>query len=135
MKFKEVESEYTFVAEKKMPSGMTARITFYGDYWDDQKTAEFNIFLVVFKKRKQISELYLKSTGKDGLKTLFFAKKAVFDFEKFIVEKYGRCHEKMFINIGWDDNQRRDLYYRGLKKYGYDFNFFYGRKVLSKRIK
>ena len=68
-------------------------------------------------------------------KTLFFAKKAVLDFEKFIVEKYGRCHEKMFINIGWDDNQRRDLYYRGLKKYGYDFNFFYGRKVLSKRIK
>lgn len=135
MKFKEFENEYTFVAEKKMPSGMTTRITFYGDYWDNQRTAEFRIWLVVFKKRKQIPELTLHATGKDGLKTLFFARKAILDFEKFIVEKYGNCHEKMFINIQWDDNRRRDLYYKGLSNHGYSFGCFNGLKALSKQIK
>ena len=135
MKFKELENEYTFITEKKMPSGMTTRIIFYGDYWDNQRTAEFSIWLVVFKKRKQIPELTLHATGKDGLKTLFFARKAILDFEKFVVEKYGNCHDKMFINIGWEDNQRRDLYYKGMNSHGYDFTIFNGKKVLSKQIK
>lgn len=128
------QDEYTFVVSKKMPSGMTAQVTFYGDYWDNQRTAEFTVWLVVFKKRKSIPSLVLEGTGRDGLKTLLFAKKAILDFEKFIVEKYGNCHQKVFINIGWDDNKRRNVYFRGLKNEGYKFDQFNGNKVLSKRI-
>lgn len=128
------KNEYTFVTEKKMASGMTTRITFQGVHWDNQRTAEFSVWLTVFRKRKQISNIVLHETGKDGLKTLLFAKAAILDFEKFIVEKYADCHKKIFINISWDDSRRRNVYYRGLKKEGYAFNKFNRKKVLSKKI-
>lgn len=128
------QDEYTFVVRKRMPSGMTAQVTFYGDYWDNQRTAEFSVWFVVFKKRKTIPSLVLESTGRDGLKTLLFAKKAILDFEKFIHDRYGSCHQKIFINIGWDDNRRRDIYFRGLKNEGYRFKQFNGNKFLSKQI-
>lgn len=129
------KSCYNFVAKQMMPSGMTAQITFYGDYWDDQRTAEFSVWLVVYKKRKDISKLFLKQTGKDGLKTLLFAKEAIREFEKYILREFGNCHQKIFINIEWDDNRRRDIYYRGLKNDGFEFRYFRGRKILSKEIK
>lgn len=128
------EDEYTFVTKLIMPSGMTAQMTFYGDYWDNQRTAEFTVWFIVYKKRKDISNSFLKQTGKDGLKTLLFAKEALAEFEEFIVSEFGHCHNKIFINIGWDDNRRRDIYYRGLKSRGYSFRNFDGRKVLSKEI-
>lgn len=129
------KDEYIFTAKRKMPSGMTAQITFYGDYWDDQRTAEFNVFLVVYKKRKDIHTSTLKQTGKDGLKTLLFAKEAIKEFETYIVSKFGNYHNKIFINIEWDDNRRRNVYHRGLKNDGFRFDNFNGRKVLSKQIK
>lgn len=135
MEFVQERNSYIFTVTDKMPSGMTVEINFVGYCWDDQKTAEFTIELNVYKKRKDKSSIFLKRTGKDGLKTLFFAKKAIKEFEPYILERYGYRHKKMFINIQWTDNKRRDIYYRGLKDIGYQFTMFNGYKVLSKRIK
>lgn len=130
------KNKYEFVASEKMPSGMTASVTFTGYYWDRQKNAEFWITLAVFKKRKQLKDLALKTTGKDGLLPLLFAKKAIIDFEKYILNKYGKYHEKMSITIGWTDNHRRNVYERGLKNCGFVYHKdSYGKKVLLKRIK
>lgn len=135
MEFVQERNSYIFTAKDKMPSGMTTEINFFGYFWDNQRTAEFLVVLDVYKKRKDKPNIFLKRTGKDGLKTLLFAKKAIKEFEPYIIEQYGRCHQKMFINIQWTDNKRRDIYYRGLKDIGYKFTMFNGSKVLSKRIK
>ena len=129
------KSEYVFVTKKKMPSGMTTKVSFYGDYGKNQRIAYFHIGLIIKKKRKQIDDLFMKESGKDGLKTLLFAKKALKEFEGFILEEYGNCHEKMFIVVEWDDNRRRNVYYRGLKDLGYEFSDFKGNKTLLKQIK
>lgn len=118
-----------------MPIGMTVQVTFYGDYWDHQRTAEFTVWLVVYKKRKNIDTSFLQETGIDGLKTLLFAKKSILEFERFILSNYGDCHKKIFINIHWDDNRRRNVYLRGMKNEGYRMTNFNGCKVLSKQIK
>ena len=136
MEFSHTEKDtYSFVAKKKMPSGMTAQITFYGEHSDNQRIADFSIWLTVYKKRNQISGNVLKETGRDGLLNLIFAKQAIVEFENFILREWGHYHEKIFIWAGWDDNRRRRVYHRGLKDIGYDFSEFRGQKVLLKRIK
>lgn len=134
-KFVQDGDYYVFSTAEKLPSGMTVEVVFQGDYSSDQRFATFNVVLDVFKKRKQKDDNYLHQTGKDGLKPLIFAKKAIEEFAPYILEQYGECHEKMVIQVLWADNRRRRVYERGLKSIGFEFNNYFGYKALYKLIK
>lgn len=65
-------------------------------------------------KRKRGYE-YLNQTGRDGLKSLIWAKKCIIDFMENGPRNYGKNH----ILIAWDDNRRKRSYIRGLSDIGF----------------
>ena len=111
-------------------SGQMIKIEFQEDRSNDKYY--YNIYLVISNKRKSTKNTYLKSTGKDGLKGLFWAKKKIIEFESFIKEK--NKDVPIVIIARWDDNRRRNVYERGLKNLGYKYNMIFGSKALSKTI-
>lgn len=113
-----------------LPSGQTIRIEFQED-WSKTKW-HYNIYLVISHKRKQSDDVYMKSTGKDGLKGLIWARDKIIEFEGFIKEIH--LGIPIIIYFSWDDNRRRNVYKRGLRGMGYNFNHLFGAKVLSKTI-
>ena len=58
--------------------------------------------------------------------------------EKYIKDKIApnKFHKdnKYYVIVGWDNNRRRNVYERGLKKYGYQYTYDDGYKHLKKRI-
>jgi len=81
-------------------------------------------------KRKEGYQ-FLKVTGKDGLKSLIWAKNCIKHFIEYIKNKpnYWITDKtiKSKIVIHWDDTQRQNVYLRGLK----NLKFYYG--VCEKR--
>lgn len=128
---------YDYTAKKKMPSGMTAEVTFSGYMNRRETSVTFYVGLNVYKKRSYRDSNWNKVTGKDGLKPMLFAREAIVDFEKWFLEHstYKDHHEDVFIAIQWTDKRRREAYHRGLKSLGYHYDSHWGEKVLIKKIK
>ena len=127
---------YNFKAKEKLPSGQTAEIIFE-TYENSNGDLTFWIMLDVYHKRKQKSENILKQTGKDGLKSLLWAKNKIKEFEEDILSSDLHWVEgkALSIAIGWEDNRRRTAYERGLRSLGYSFGHWDGGKVLIKKIR
>lgn len=113
-----------------LPSGQFIKIEF-NESWTS-KGYYYNVWLVISDKKKSANNTYLKAMGRDGLKGLLWAKQCVTDFEEFIKEE--KDGYTVTIYTYWDDNRRRDVYHRGLKKLGYRFNNVLGYKALSKIV-
>lgn len=113
-----------------LDSGQTIKIEFQ-ESWSKSKYY-YGIYLVIMDKRKSEESTYLKTTGKDGLAGLIWAKKKIIEFESFIKEKHKGV--PVVIYCGWDNNRRRDVYFRGLKNIGYKFDMVFGKKALCKKI-
>jgi hypothetical protein len=90
-------------------------------------------------KKKSEYNSVLRHTGKDGLKGLLWAREQMIQFEHYIKENIKEHNKNHIIFCMWDDNKRRDVYYRGLKDLGYHYDklhttFFNNCKVLLKKI-
>lgn len=81
-----------------------------------------------FGKRK-LGYQYLKQTGKDGLKSLFWAKQQMKTFIDELNPRYNHT-----IVVQWDDNRRRDVYIRGLKELGFYMSIMNKKKSLLLKV-
>jgi hypothetical protein len=113
----------------KMPSGQTLKIEFQEDY--NKNRYLYNVYFAVMDKRKSESNVFLRTTGKDGLKSLIWAKNKIIEFEEFIKTEF-EGSPPITIYLQWDDNRRRNVYEHGLKKLGYKFGMVAGKKALYK---
>jgi len=120
-----------YFSSKILPSGQTIHLVFQ-ESWS-KKYFYFNIFLEIKGKRKD-NYPGLEQTGKDGLKGLLWAKNKVIEFEKFIVQEAKYINVPVILFCGWDDNRRRNAYYRGLSGCGFKYGKVYGYKVILKKI-
>lgn len=107
------------VAYKTKIEKQTLLIEFSGYPSADGTYINWNVFIVVYTKRKEIDNHFQKSTGNIGLKGLFMAKEILHQFEDYLRDHYWR--ENHNILVGWDDNRRRNIYERGLRNLGYKF--------------
>ena len=141
-KFEQNKNSDYYIKEK-LSNGQTLYIEFQTEY--RKECCGFWVYLIVYKKRKHLLNdgLFCKSTGdKLGIKTLLIAREIIIEFENFIKDIVTKKREegliskdlKYYIEVGWDDNRRRKVYERGLKKYGYDYTYEEGFKYLRKRI-
>lgn len=82
---------------------------------------------------------YMQTTGKDGLKSLIWAKNCIKNFIESIKNRtnFYLTDEtlKYSVIIQWDDNRRRNVYYYGLKSLRFYYGMIDGIKVLIKDIK
>lgn len=94
----------------------------------------YYVSLEVYNKRKQRATNENKKlvTGLNPHATITEARKAFHLLENNVLEAYNK-HYNIIILVEWTDNKRRDIYYRYLSRYGYDYNTLFGSKVLMKK--
>jgi 5'(3')-deoxyribonucleotidase len=99
------------------------------------KKVTYGVYFEITRNKNK--ENYLVSTGRNGLKGLLWAKKALIEFEEFIQHSniaYGHRNKQKQILIMWDDNRRQKAYKRGMKGMGYREAFWNKKKCLLKKI-
>lgn len=126
------EQQFYFVRHK-FPSGMTAEMGFIPG--GDEVTYYAEVFLVIYHKRKQQSQNYLKSTGKDGLETYVWAKNCLVELELEVVRlaKWEGC-DRAVVEVLWEDSRRRRVYTKVLSKMGYTIGLQNSKKCLRKEL-
>ena len=93
------------------------------------RSIKYYIGFYIGKRKKGFQ--YMAATGKDGIKSLVWAKNCIKNFIESL-----QCHhrfsmyEEHYIIVQWDDNKRRNAYERGLKPLG----FYYGVDYLKKSL-
>lgn len=94
------------------------------------KSVKFHIGVSSGKKRKhrEIFE-HKEYKSKGGLKALMWLKDKTLEFPEYYDSKI----KNQYICIGWADSRRRDIYKR-LEKYGFQFTFNEGEKILMKKL-
>lgn len=137
--YDEDENSDVYFKRTKLSNGQLAEILFEETYRRG-KYADYNVVFVIGSKRKKLNCTMMEhtTTGKVGLEGLLWAKQQIIEFEKFILELYPFekfPNEKVYISVGWADNRRRNVYERGLKKLGYNYETnMFGQKRLRKEI-
>jgi hypothetical protein len=103
-------NDETVIYKTKNESGQILDLTFYLNKYSDT-----DVWWIVFwmGKRKKGFQ-YNTQTGKDGLKSLLWAKECIKDF---ILNS--DKHKKTRLALGWTDKRRREIYKWGLKDIGF----------------
>lgn len=126
-----------YVATKKLKNGQTVYIAFQENivnYYDYKKVLEYNIYLVIYKKRKELNNVNYECINpihKAGMEGMIFAYNAVKEFEQYIIDKK---NSKIRIRCYWGDNRRKNIYERYLNKIGYEIKFLNNQKRLVKNL-
>lgn len=122
-----------YYARHTFPSGMTAEMGFFPG--GDEVTYYAEVFLVIYHKRKQRSQNYLKSTGKDGLETYVWAKSRLVELEFKVASLAKRegC-DRAVVEVLWEDSRRRRVYTKVLSKMGYSIGRQGNKKCLRKEL-
>jgi hypothetical protein len=88
----------------------------YFQEYEYPKGYDYNILFSIKNKKKDTVWRYKQSTGLTDPRFLFWAKKQMIKFEKFIItQKRGDIK----ISVRWDDSRRKRVYTWGLSKIGY----------------
>ncbi len=110
--------------------------------WDRDEdlsdTEWFNVALSIYNKRKDMySNMDKKlSTGKDLIRNFIIARKMFDALEAVVVEDAVRNEKDIIIFTQWEDNRRRDAYYKVLSRKGYRYGTSpYGTKIIMKKFK
>jgi len=125
----------SYIAKEKICNGQTVVIglelvekTIDSNYW--------NIYASVYNKRKHsdINEDSCKITSKNpfltasiGIRLFKSLINVLLDDKKFTNNKSN------IVYCTWTDNKRRDVYYKYLNKYGYQYGNLFGEKIIYKK--
>lgn len=114
-----------------LPSGQTIKIEFMD--CSTRKQRIYSIYLVIMDKRKSEANTHLRYTGKDGVLGLFWARDRINEFEEYLKQEFTDKRPTVICTT-WDNNTRRDIYYRGLKNMGYRYGVMFGAKAIYKVV-
>ena len=113
----EVHTEYKDIRYRtKNDCGQILNLTFYLEEYNSGD--EWYIELWMGKRSKGFQ--WMTQTGKDGIKSLLWAKECLRDF----IKNLDRSKINKII-VYWDDNRRRDVYAKGLKDIGFEYKATY----------
>lgn len=126
---------YGYFKTYKLSNNQTISIFFIKE--ELKRGTDYFVVLAIANKKRDIKQWILgqrdvlsdKETGKCGIEGLLWAKRQIIAFEDFI--KY---QKNVTICVSWLDNRRRNVYEYGLKKIGYNINYRYNCKYLTKKI-
>lgn len=105
---------------------------------NDYSSSWWNVALSIYNKRKDMFDNMDKklSTGKDLIRNFLVARKMFDALEAVVVEDAVNQKRDIVIYCHWEDNRRRDAYYKVLSRKGYRYgNAPWGQKVIMKKFK
>lgn len=118
--------------KQKLSNGQT--LEFGMDLFDCNDDTEYwNIYAQIYTKRKQAAynmENCVISGNGIALEAFAVIRKSFQEIEEEI--KIHSERKNVMFCCHWTDNRRRNVYEKFLKKYGYEYKMFDGRKELCK---
>ena len=105
---------------------------------NDYSSSWWNVALSIYNKRKDMFDNMDKklSTGKDLIRNFLIARKMFDALEYVTVEDAVSQKQDIVIYCHWEDNRRRDAYYKVLSRKGYRYGKApWGQKVIMKKFK
>lgn len=84
-------------------------------------------FYICIKRKRDFEQL--RQTGKDGLKSMLWAKECFKDFINNV------CDDNDLIVVYWDDARRRRVYAYGLRDLGFRFGRYNKKEYLMLKVK
>jgi hypothetical protein len=117
-------TENTVVYKSKNSSGQILMLTLY--LWNHVDIDEYYIEFWIGKRKKGFQHGF--QTGKDGIKSLLWAKDCIKDF----ISK--PKNKRIRIMTGWTDKRRRDIYKWGLKDLGFSIGKYHNQFVLALNV-
>lgn len=129
------KNELYFVKDK-LPNNQTIIMSFE-NYDNSYDTDYWNIALCVVNKRKHIDRVFdnCEITGEDPFATVRIARDMFTALESQIIQDANIYRTKQHVSCTWLDTKRRDVYAHFLKRRGYQYGMFDGKKVLYKVYK
>lgn len=107
-----------FVYRTKNDYNQQLRLDIYETIYSPKDKIHYSIIFYICNKRKNGFQS-LKQVGKDGIKSLIWAKQCIINFIEHIKTK-PNMHG--LITVYWDDKKRKDVYVYGLGKIGFVLN-------------
>ena len=105
------------------------------DRLHNRSTLTAVIYACIYSKRKDkyLNQYNIVSSGKDIFYSYSFFKQAFKLLEQEIIKEFNIfSYKKLIIYCWWTDNRRRDVYYKVLSKYGYDYMQIHNKRVIGK---
>jgi len=129
------KNELYFVKDK-LPNNQTIIMSFE-NYDNSYDTDYWNIALCVVNKRKHIDHVFdnCEITGGDPVATVRIARDMFSSLENQIIQDIDLYGTKQHVSCTWLDAKRRNVYAHFLKRRGYQYGMFDGKKVLYKVYK
>ena len=103
------------------------------EYIPYDKFIDWNVVFYIGKRKQGYQ--YLKQTGKDGIKSLLWAKKCIIEFIDMLQKNYIYNNKTNNICIGWDDKRRKEIYTWGLRDLEFKLTRIGKSMFLCKKIK
>ena len=127
---KEYYNYYYYTAKNE--NGQILNLEFDG--WPNNKSITYYVKFFIGKRKQGYQ--FLNQTGKDGLKSLIWAKNCIKHFiENVQLPSKFNYLTSQTIAICWDDSQRRDVYTWGLKSLGFMIDVVDNKKALIYKFK
>ena len=124
----------TYYIKEKLSNGQTIFMAL--ELYDERDCTNYwNVYLTIYNKRKHtMSNLdAVKSTGKNPFESASICRTMFKDLVMELLKSgYNRDCDNM-VTITWTDNRRRDVYYRYLHRFGYEYGTVYKSKVIQKK--
>lgn len=121
---REKETDYRNAYYYKSKNEQNQIITF--SFYETDKIGEYYVtFFITSKRKKGFQKLI--TTGKDGIKSLLWAKECLIDAIKYLKEFKS---DAKYIIVGADDERRRKVYQRSLIPLGFKINQYSKEKEL-----
>ena len=113
--------------------------TYYMSFYFNSNKNFCTIYLRIYSKRKEEFDFEneIQETGKNPFYTYRWAIKAFKLLEERVISEElseNNKRNKITFMVSWLDNRRRDAYYKILSKYGYNYEYRYGKKTLVKEV-
>jgi len=130
-----IRGERAYEIKEKLSNGQTIFIQFQ-ELEDSKDCKNYNICLGIYNKRKHavVNEDECRITGEAPFLNVYKAIKMFDEIESYVIEDNVRRGDNVRLIACWVDNRRRDAYFKVLSKRGYDFEIFWGKKQLVKRV-
>ena len=93
------------------------------------------VVLSIADKKSQLSEVFEKRqiTGRNPHASIIAIRNAFEELEGLI--RHTHHSRNAVICVGWEDGKRRDVYWRYLKRKGYQITNIFGDKCIFKKIR
>ena len=117
------------------PIGNQIMEMWFEKFHESFDTDYYWVVLSIANKKSKLNDVFEKRqiTGRNPHASIIAIRNAFEELEDLI--RHSHKNKNAVICVGWEDGKRRDIYWRYLKRKGYQMTIVFGDKCIFKKIR